>query len=547
MSRSRDKSGHFIKTDNWKQDMAKRSEDAKNMHGMSGLKKPSDYAEALINVTESAMAKTGTKRSEKAFKQLENTINARLQTDFAEIYSPSQNFFSEDASGGDDYSEGGRTPLIELVAMTQYRAGWAYRATYGWARDLYRNGYEFVPEAFDIDTKEKPQPEIKKWMDQVDFFSFRIQHSFRERQTGLGIGIPIWKGETAEELGLELDLSKKKDRPYKLKAYSAWHLAPANVLQYELGDYDKSKWDFRGGITSTLFNHSRITLLETKPEPFHLRGLAVIEPIWAPSLCYFNLMIFLMKSLAQVGTLSVGVKTASEYPTKKETANILEMLNDFRANKFYVLGAGSELITQNMASQFGKGIGEFAEFLKEDISGCLVIPKNQLFGRAEGGGLDGAGALVSKDDMLSALMADAQDMTSEELAFLRGPCKFEKHLEGLTLRWKLDLHKTEMERLEEDAKRLQMKMMRLEFEQAEKQAKFNMKLMDYQQKEFDKNPQRFLEQTETEGEKDVEKETGSKMEGNKINKPKVKDFMQYYRPLKVGGLFTKPKRKDEEL
>ncbi len=547
MAKKRDSGGLYVKK------VAKRSEAAKDMHGMGNLKTSADYNAKLLEVTEDAMTKIGTAKSAKAQKELSKRIN--FQTDFAEIYSPSQNFMSEDASGGDAYAEGGRVPLHEMVSMTQYRTGWAYRATFGKAQAIYRNGYEFVPEDFDIDTPPKPQPEIKKFFDKVDWFGWRIQHLFREKQTGLGIGIPIYPGETKEDLAKELDFSKMKERPIHLKAYSAWHLYPVNILQYEMGDYNKRLWDFRGGVNPTIFNHTRITLLETKPEPFHLRGLAEIEPIWTAAICYFNTMIFILKSLAQVGTMTMGIQSPNEVPTKKEADAYLEMLNDFRANKFYVLGAGATLVSQNMASQIGKGLNDFLEFLKEDISSCLVIPKNQLFGRSEGGGLDGAGALVSKDDMLAEFMAEAQDMTSEELAFLRGPCKFEKHLEGQTLRWRLDLHKTEMERLQEEAMRIDMEMKRQMAKQAEKQIKMNNLLMDAQMKEIKSDPKGFLEKMNTEVEQNTQegiKNKPTKKLEDKRPKSDFVNYMDFYREVKykTGGPLDRmlnPRKVDEDL
>ena len=550
MTKNRDKHGSFIRSGDRKQDMTNRSNAAKDMYGMGNLKNQGDYNQKLLEVTGQAMTKLGTARAEKAQKSLEKTIN--FQSDFAEIYSPSQNFMNENASGGDAYAEGGRIPLNELVAMTQYRIGWAYRATYGKAQAIYRNGYEFVPEDFDIDTESVEQKEIKNYFDQVDWFSFRIQHLFREKQTGLGIGVFAYPGEKREDMMEEIDFSKMKNRPDRLKAYSAWHLVPNNFLHYELGDYDKSKWDFRGGIVSTLFNHTRISLLETKPEPFHLRGLSEIEPIWTPAICYFNTMIFVLKTLAQVGVTSIGIQSPNEFPTKKEADSYLELLNSFRANKFYLLGAGATLVTQNMASQIGKGLADFIEFLKEDISSRLVMPKNQLFGRSEGGGLDGAGALVSKDDMLAEFMAEALDMTSEELAFLRGPCKFEKHLEGLTLRWRLDLHKTEMERLQEEALRIDMKMKRQMADQAEKQMKMNNMLMDEQMEQIKRDPKGFLDKMNTEVEQNTQEGVKNKPEENKTKKPPKSDFMQYYRDIKYkfGGPLDrmfKPRKVDEDL
>lgn len=515
--------------------MSLRREAARDMHGFT---RREDFTEGLLKTTEAAMTQVGTKRAERAFQSLSKAIT----TDYAEIYSPSQNFFDEDATGGDDYAESGRVPINELVAMTQWRLGWAFRATRGKSQDIYRNGYEFIEEGADPDSKPKPQKEIRKYFDEVDWFSFRIQHLFREKQTGLGIGIFIYPGESKDDL--QYPPKNEKERPRLLKAYSPWHLTPAQILQYELGDYNKKAWDFRGGIDSTLFNHKRITLLETNPEPFHLRGIAEIEPIWWAAMLYYNLGIFMMKAFANMGTATVGIRSANEIPTKIEADAVLELLERFRANKFYMLGAGQELVVQNAISKIGGGIQEIYEVLKEDISAALVIPKNQLFGRSEGGGLDGAGALVSKDDMLSELMTEAMDMTSEELALLRGPCKFEKHLEGLTLRWRLDLHKTEMERLQEESVRLDIEVKRQMQKQALKQMEINNLLMEEQYKQAKSNPKNFLESMNTE----VERDTQSKLENKLEKKPKQLPNKADFTPMKIDYMFGfKPRRVDEDV
>lgn len=513
-----------------KKDMKKRREAAKDKHGFGNLKTSEDYYQNLINVTEKAMTKQGTKRAEVAQKDVENVVN--LQSDMAEIYMPDADFMSAPSSG-DAWSDAGRIPLQYIVPMTQYRLGWAYRATFGTARDIYRNGYDFVPIDAGLNADPVPKPEIRKWMDEVDFFSFRTQQLFRDRQTGLGVGVLKFPGDT--DLTMK-DPYKGNKRPIALKAFSTDQVTPRNFLHYEFGDYDKSKWDFRGGIRSTLFHHDRINLLETRPEPFSMRGLSVIEPVWTAAVCYYNTMIFCLKSLAQVGVMTVGVKSANDIPRKKEVEQTLDYLDKFRANKFYYLGKDAELVMQNQAANISRGLQEWLEFLREDISSALIIPKNQLFGRSDGGGLDGAGALVSKDDYLSSLMADAGDITAEELALLRGPCKFEKHLEGLTIRWRLDLHKTEMERLNEEAARLQLKVQKEQAKEVIDQIKFNRKLRDKMKEQFEEDPEAFLENTETNREEEVKGGLENEGKLQEVDEGKESkdfvDYMQYYKNVR---------------
>ena len=214
-----------------------------------------------------------------------------------------------------------------------------------------------------------------------------------------------------------------------------------------------------------------------------------------------------------------------------------------QANKFFIFGKNTNFKIENAASKIGEGINSYLEFLKEDISSAWIIPKNQLFGRSDGGGMSGMGSLVSKEDYLSSNLSTLQlNLTDDIMYILQEHCHFPK-MEDLTIRWNLDLHKTEQQRLTEDLMReqldqaktqtkmitLQEKMMKIQHEQAK-----------LQWKEFQKEPSLLLPPQDEEISK-----PGKKIDEDKKIEPKktkkdfyVSDSEEYNRWMNRQTLFT---------
>jgi len=247
------------------------------------------------------------------------------------------------------------------------------------------------------------------------------------------------------------------------------------------------------------------------------------EIAWTPLMCYLNTMYYVLKGLSRLGTVMASINSDKEYPTPTEVSKYIELWDLMKANNLFVLGKNATFNLQNTAGQIGAGIKDYLEFLIEDISAAWVFPKNQLLGRSDGGGLDGAGALVSKEDYLSSNISVKQLMiTNDVMDILEKMCGF-KQLENLTLRWNIDLHKTEEQRLKEESMRQQVEQMTIQTKQAKlqnglfvKQIALQKEMADVQLKMLHEDPEGFMTQSD-EDEENTDKKEPKKPKGDFIN------------------------------
>jgi len=454
---------------------------------------------------------------------MEDTVDAR------EVFTPLDDFYGT-PSGGDMVSDYGRVPVSHLNAICSQRLGVAYRACNGTANDVFRNGFDFA----DFDNPEKivKKPMIKNWMLESRFIDKFTECFDFEMRTGLGHLIGKWPNEKGMK---NAGNRAPRTKPNNWEAFSAYKMTPANLMELDDYDYDKQKWDFIGGIRYiTTIHHSRVYVLETRRVEGGLRGLALPEIVWTPLMCYMNTMYYILKSLGQLGTNYMVFESQKEYPTTEEAAKYIALSNSMRANKTIVMGKGGKFMLENAASKIGSGIESYLEFLREDISAGWTYPKNQLFGRADGGGLDGAGAVISKDDYLGSNISTKQLLITNDIMYvLKEMCGF-KDLDNLTLRWNIDLHKSEEQRLNERMLRAQAEMVEIQLEMTKlnkrlytKQVKLQIEMADVQMKMFKQNPEQFMQQSEKDEENTEEKKP--------MTKEQKKDFLQnqaYFNELK---------------
>lgn len=451
---------------------------------------------------------------------LKEQIQNKLREDFANYYTPIDDFYGS-GSGGDSVYDMGRIPVSHLMVLCSRRLGVAFRGCNSVANDVFRNRFVFVK--YDNPDKVVLRPEILRWMRKTMFWTHMVDVLDFERRSGLGHLVSYWDSEKgADKVGTKA-LSK---RPDSFESFSAYYMTPNNIYETAKLDYDKKLWDFTGGvIAQSNIDHTRIYPLETRRVEGGLRGIAIPELCWVPLICYLNTCYYILRSLSQLGTVVVGANVAQEYPSPDLADKYLEVLDKMKANKFFIFGKNTDFKIQNAAGQIGEGINSYLEFLKEDISSAWIIPKNQLFGRSEGGGLDGAGALISKEDYLASNLSTLQlNLTDDIMYILEKHCHFPK-MENLTIRWNLDLHKTEQQRLTEQ-------LMKEQLEQAKTQTKMvvlqnkMMKIQhaqaELQWKEFQKEPQLLLPQVQEQPEK-----VGKKVDEDEEVKPKPtkKDFV----------------------
>jgi len=385
----------------------------------------------------------------------------------------------------------------------------AFRGCRGVANDVFMNGFDFVKHS-DIDKVVK-KDEIFRWIDSSNFMEKAMERLDFTRRTGLGHLVGIWNKEKGIKNSHK---TAPNTRPDGFQSFSSYFMTPMNLLDSMSYDYVKEKWDFMGGIyTSKMIDHSRVYPLETIRVEGGLRGEAIAETCWVPLMCYLNTNYYILKGLSKLGTMTVGVQVDQEYPTPKVVAAYISQLGKMQKSEFYVLGRNAKLVVENVASKLGSGINDYMEFLKEDISSAWIIPKNQLFGRAEGGGLEGAGALVSKEDYLSSCISTLQaNMTRDLMYIFRDVCGF-PGLENLTLRWKLDLHKTQEQRYKEEMMKIQIeqmeistKQMGLQFKLVKVQTDLQMEMAEVQKKMLKQDPMGFMEGSDKDEENKKEPE-----------------------------------------
>ncbi len=444
-------------------DQVKRMKQAGEKHGFD-VNDAHDMIEQNNEFIEKSHNKLGTKRSGYEVKQID-----LLNGDTAAFYTPLDSFYGT-PQGGDLAHDLGRIPVGHLMALYNKNIGVVYHGCNRVAENTLRNRFEFV-EIDDINKAIKKPfiKEVKRWMQVTKFWSVAKDWVELERASGNGFFIFHYPGEKAFA---RLDKPPPPSKPNRLEAFSAERIQPSGDYNTpDTLDYNKREWKLvGGGVRFDLDIHEdRNYVLETRRVEAHIRGLAITEPVWVPCMCYMNTMYYILRALAQLGIVQTTFVSAKEYPTTKELDAYIELGGKMRATKTFVVGAGGKAVIDNMAGKIGSGIETYLEFLREDISAAWQIPKNQLFGRSDGGGLDGAGAIVSKEDYLSMLTGLQMNLTDDIMDILINIAGF-KELEGTTLRWSIDLFKTESQRLEEEMQRLQIELMTHQIDMAQIQS-----------------------------------------------------------------------------
>ena len=370
--------------------------------------------------------------------------------DFKNFYSPSDDAWGESRSGDDR-----RPSFQDLEALANERCGFGFQLTRMLAEDAVRNGFEFV----DYEGVVQKKRNIFKWLIASDFHNQWGNHVTFDRSHGISFLMKYWSRND------KYDKPAPKIPPIKFQSFPPSILTPTNLTDSNLLDYDSDVWEFQGGHLQTVEIHrSRIHVLCTRPIPYDWRGLSIFEPIYLSASAYLNLIINGTKMLAKYGNVVTAFTMNEENPSLAMYQEYEELINEFKAAYTFILGKGEEINFQD--TKIGSGIKEFAEFLKEDISSGSGIPLNQLFGRAVSGGIGGAGALTAERGKIQTI-SNIQHSISDDVWRVINDCGF--NLEGLLVRFRLDLQKTEMAKLEERSltlenfiKEEQLKMLQLQ-------------------------------------------------------------------------------------
>jgi hypothetical protein len=446
---------------------------------------------------------------------------SRLTMDAAQsFYTPIDDMYGT-PSGGDTWYDYGRVPVSHLEVLASKRIGVLFAACNRPATDIMDNGFDIVKTSDPdgdaiVDGQMEP---VINWMQKQPIQFNRKIMDIVDFDARSGLGFFIVDKYLKEKSG-PASWSKQapNTKPESITTFSSYYMTPNNTYQPNRLDYDKQKWNFTGGLhAASNLHHSRVYVYEGLREPLGLRGLALGELAWIASMCYLNIQYYILKSLAQMGTMTVGINVDREFPTVPETTQYLALLKTFQANNFYVLGRGAQLQVASVGDKIGAGVQSFMEFLKEDQSAAWVFPKNQLFGRSEGGGLDGAGAIVSKEDYIASNLSVKQSKVGPVIKWiLQDMCGF-AGLENKTIRFNIDLHKTSEQRMKEQLMKEQVTQTEMMTEQMKlqqplfrKQIQLQKEMADVQLEMMKREPMKLLEMSMKDEENTDEKTTKPK-------------------------------------
>jgi len=365
------------------------------------------------------------------------SLITRHKRDFQQFYSPSDDIYGENTQTGGN----NRPSFSDLEALANERCGFGWQLTKGLAGDVVRNGFEFI----DYQSKTVPKPQIFKWCVKSDFNN-QLETLVRyERTYGTSFLMKYWGTKDNYEK------APPKKPPTKFQAFPPTVLTPQNLTDTGLLDYDSDVWEFQGGTVNSVYIHrDRIHVLCTRPVPYTWLGLSIFEPIYLSSTGYLNLVINGVKMMAKYGNVVTSFTMNEENPSLEMYQEYEDLINEFKAAYTFILGKGEEISFQD--TKISNGLAEFAEFLKEDISSGSGIPLNQLFGRSVSGGIGGAGALTAERGKIQTISNIQHNIHDDVWKILNASGW---NLEGLLVRFRLDLQKTEMAKLEERSLELQ--------------------------------------------------------------------------------------------
>lgn len=396
---------------------------------------------------------------------------ARMVQDTVPLYRPSDNIFVS-ASGISDDS---RPYLDDLWALSNIRIGPAWFVSNIMAADAVRNWHQFVDPDTRKPIKDEHTKAILKWAIKSDLRNQMHQLVRYERAMGTSFLMKYWQ---KDEKG-KRDKEPPSDPPRKFRAFSPRYMTPINLGDTNELNYNEEVWRFSGGVFAEYSIHrDRVHPLTTRPEEGNWRGLSVHEPVWLSEIGYMQSFIFLVKRFRQFGSV-VPIWAAKGFEPIKEVAmKYMDLLDEYTNELKFVMNNEDKLIFQE--TQIGKGLGEAFEQYKEDMSSAWRVPMNQLFGRSVGGGLEGAGALVSKEDYIQEISNIQMSLTDDTLTIYTDAGW---DVEAYDLEWLMAIRKTDEQKLREEGmewqnkilkenlkgQKLQNKMLQMQIEQQEVQ------------------------------------------------------------------------------
>jgi hypothetical protein len=385
------------------------------------------------------------------------------RVDFVPYYRPSDDWM------GSSSGEGDRPTLQDLAALMMLRVGCVWFATNEMAGDAVRNWHQFC----DPDKPDKPvkDDKIKGILDfavKTDLKNSVHQWLRWERGMGTAFQVKYWTNKDKDVMS-----EPPPNRPpRKFRAFSPRFMTPINLNKSNELDYQQDVWKFSGGVFAKFSIHQdRVDVLSTRPEEGNWRGLSICEPVWISLMGYFQNFIYIVKAFRKWGEQIPVLHSGDSLPEPDEIDDLMDLMDQFEMNWKWAVGKDDKL--EIIQTQIGKGIGEAMEQFKEDISSAWRIPLNQLFGRSVGGGLQGAGALVSKEDYLQQV-SNIQMSLNDDLLRIYRDAGFE--VDQWDIMWNMAVKKTDEQRLKEEGMTTQNKIL----EEQLKNQKIQRKILELQ-------------------------------------------------------------------
>jgi len=359
--------------------------------------------------------------------------HSRVISDYQEFFSFKDDIYSSSAHSGDN----NRPDYKELEMAANERVGVGSNFTTMFARKCGRNWFDL----FDWDGNYVRKKRIMKNLYKANFFTEYLQWMRYELIYGTSFLWKIWTSNDSKKL----DTKPPNTPPRAYKAIPVSYLHPTNLIEGQTIWDDDTKWSFYGGkYRAQKIHQDRIEVLNTRPNPNEWMGYSILEPIWLSISAYFNLIVNSIKMISKFSNVVVAFTMGVPNPSKEMYDEYAELIESMKANFTFVLGQGETL--EFIDTKAGKGLMEIGEFFKEDMAAGTGLPLNQVYGRAEGGGLQGAGALVSKQTELETT-ANYQADVADNIWYLLNQYW---DVEDLFVKFRLESQKTDLARYEEE-------------------------------------------------------------------------------------------------
>ena len=371
--------------------------------------------------------------------------HSKVISDFEAFFEPSNNIFSNSgATGGNE-----RPSFADLEALANERIGIGRYFTSLFAGKCVRNGWDY----YDWENNLIRHPEIFKSYYKAKFFTEQIFWVKYELVYGISFMLKYW---TAHD---KFHLPPPKKPPIAYKALPPTYIIPTNIGETDMLWEDQARWKFRGGKYNTAEIHpNRVEILCTRPNPNDWIGWSIFESIYLSACAYMNLIVGGLKMIAKAGTVATAFTMNVPNPSLAMYRQFEKLVNEMKANLTFILGKDETI--QFMDTKVGSGLAELGEFLKEDMCAGTGLPLNQVYGRADGGGLNGAGALISKQGELETMANYQADLADNYWELTNRYWDVEDEF----VKFRLDYQKSDRARYEEEGMQWQNEILKAQFE-----------------------------------------------------------------------------------